>query len=64
MRMNIIKFSDHDGDGHVANASVPVDVACAQFCSRKNISFFICGGKNLEIKNSMDEIFSEGTLVH
>ena len=40
-------FNIVDGDNHVANKSVPIDVNCAQFCSKKGISFFICGGRYL-----------------
>lgn len=53
-----------DGDGHIANKSMPIDATCAQFCAKKNISFFICGGKNLTEKETIDEIVLEGTLIH
>jgi hypothetical protein len=35
-----------------------------RFCAKKNISFFICGGKNLTEKETIDEIILEGTLIH
>ncbi len=57
-------FGITDGDGHIANTSMPIDATCAQFCAKKDISFFICGGKNLVAKNNIDEILAEGTLIH
>lgn len=53
-----------DGDGHIANKSMPIDAPCSQFCAKKNISFYICGGKSLTAKNGVDEILQEGTLIH
>lgn len=53
-----------DGDGHIANKSMPIDATCAQFCEKKKLSFFICGGKNLVEKNSIEEVISSGTLIH
>jgi hypothetical protein len=43
---------------------MPIDVACAQFCAKKGISFFLCGGKNIETKDNIEEIITTGTLVH
>lgn len=57
-------FNIVDGDNHVANRSIPIDVNCAQFCSKKGISFFLCGGKYLQEKSSIIEILKEGTLIH
>lgn len=53
-----------DGDGHIVNKSMPIDAPCSQFCEKKKISFYICGGKNLLEKNSIEEILSTGTLIH
>lgn len=49
---------------HQPNKSVPVDKECALFSSKKMISFFICGGKNLFQKENIEDIISEGTLVY
>ena len=57
-------FNIVDGDNHVANKSVPIDVNCAQFCSKKGISFFICGGRYLKEKDRIQEILKDGTLIH
>jgi len=52
------------GDNHIANRSIPIDVNCAQFCAKKGISFFICGGRYLNDKESISEVLKEGTLIH
>lgn len=57
-------FEIKDDDQHEANANIPVDKGCARFSRTKNISFFICGGVNLENSIDLEEIFSEGTLIH
>ncbi|MDD4382218.1 MAG: hypothetical protein PHE21_02645 [Candidatus Dojkabacteria bacterium] len=57
-------FNIHDGQNHIANKSIPIDVNCAQFCSRKDISFFICGGSNLVQRPNIEDVLKEGTLVH
>ena len=56
-------FKITEGDGHKANGNIPIDVMCAQFCSNKEISFFVCGGNSVENKSSIDEVLREGTLV-
>jgi len=57
-------FNITDGASHEANKNIPIDVACAQFCLKKGISFFICGGKALEEKSTVEEILQVGTLIH
>lgn len=57
-------FSIKEDDEHIANSNIPVDKECARFCKAKGISFFICGGKNLQEKESIAEVFSDGTLIH
>jgi len=57
-------FNIVDGDNHVANESIPIDVNCAQFCAKKGISFFLCGGKYIQEKESVQEILKAGTLIH
>jgi len=57
-------FSITDGDNHQANENIPIDVNCAQFCSKKGISFFICGGKNLVENERIQDILGNGTLIH
>lgn len=57
-------FNITDGDSQEANKNIPIDVTCAQFCLKKNISFFICGGKALFEKPTVEEILKTGTLIH
>jgi len=57
-------FSITENDLHEANGSIPIDRGCANFCKNKGISFFICGGENITKKQSIAELFSDGTLVH
>lgn len=46
------------------NAHIPVDVVCSQFCSRKNISFHITGGKLLEESEKIADVLNDGTFIH
>lgn len=57
-------FNITDGDNHEANKNIPIDVTCAQFCLKKEISFFICGGRKLKEESSLEEILKVGTLIH
>lgn len=57
-------FNIVEGDMPQANGKIPIDVACAQFCKNKGISFFICGGKSLQAKPTVEAILQEGTLIH
>jgi len=57
-------FDITDGDNHEANESIPIDVNCAQFCARKGVSFFICGGKNLIGDDRIHDILKNGTSIH
>jgi uridylate kinase len=52
------------GSEHTPNKNIPIDVECALFSKRKDVSFYICGGKSTKIKASLDHILEEGTLVH
>lgn len=57
-------FSITDDDAHQANLSIPIDKVSARFCRNKGISFFICGGKNLDKQEGLGSILSDGTLIH
>jgi uridylate kinase len=57
-------FNITDDVNHEANKNIPIDVTCAQFCLKKGISFFICGGNALKEKSTVEEILKEGTLIH
>jgi uridylate kinase len=57
-------FNIFEGENHEANENIPIDVICAQFCSKKGISFFISGGKHLTERSSIEEILKEGTNIH
>jgi len=58
------QFSISEDDAHDVNSNIPIDKECAKFCRTKGISFFVCGGKNLYEKESLNDVFSDGTLVH
>jgi uridylate kinase len=49
---------------HKANDNIPIDIGCARFCSEKDISFFISGGKSIYEKEAIMDIFTDGTLIH
>ncbi len=57
-------FGISEDDIHEANTNIPVDKECSRFCATKNLSFFICGGKNIVEKDSLEDILSDGTLIH
>lgn len=57
-------FEIKDDDEHQANLHIPVDKECARFSRTKNISFFICGGVNIENSVDLEEILADGTLIH
>jgi len=57
-------FNITDGSYQEANKNIPIDVTCAQFCLKKGISFFICGGDALKEKPTVEEILQTGTLIH
>jgi len=57
-------FNITDGAVQEANKNIPIDVTCAQFCLKKGISFFICGGEALKDKATVEEIIKSGTLIH
>lgn len=57
-------FNIAEGDGHEANKNIPIDVMCAQFCQKKGIAFFVCGGDSLQNKQRIEDILMNGTLIH
>jgi len=57
-------FSITENDVHKANTSIPIDRECANFSKNKGLSFFVCGGKNIQGDKGLSAIFSDGTLVH
>jgi uridylate kinase len=57
-------FNITNGDRHIPNSNIPIDTECAQFCDRKNISFYICGGQSIKIKQSLEQIMEDGSLIH
>lgn len=57
-------FNILDDSIHKANKSIPIDIECARFCSKKGLSFFISGGKSLQEKGSIKDILTDGTLIH
>jgi len=57
-------FDIKDDDEHQTNTSIPIDKECARFSRTKNISFFICGGVNIEKSVDIEEMLSDGTLLH
>jgi predicted uridylate kinase len=57
-------FNITPGDQHKPNGKMPVDVESVQFCSRKNLSFFITGGKILEEYEDISKVLQNGTFIH
>lgn len=58
------QFNILEDSFHKANDNIPIDIGCARFCFRKNISFFITGGNSVYEKSSIKEILTDGTLIH
>lgn len=57
-------FNIVQGDSHRPNVSMPIDVECALFSERKDVTFYICGGVSTQTKASIEHILEEGSLVH
>lgn len=57
-------FGIQEDSTHAPNKNIPVDVECARFCKGKEISFWICGGERMAKANVLEDIMTEGTLVH
>ena len=57
-------FGITNGDRHKANVSMPIDTECAQFCERKDLSFFVAGGSRVENMATIEQMLEEGTLIH
>lgn len=57
-------FNITDDDEHQANIHIPVDKICSRFAKNKGLSFYICGGANIQQKNTIKEIISDGTSIH
>jgi len=49
---------------HDPNENIPIDVECARFCKGKGISFWICGGEKITGASVLEDVMTEGTLVH
>lgn len=49
---------------HDPNENIPVDVECARFCKGKGISFWICGGEKITGADVLEDVMTEGTLIH
>lgn len=57
-------FDIQEDSTHSPNKNIPIDVECARFCKRKEISFWISGGDRIKEANVFEDIIAEGTLVH
>jgi len=57
-------FNIVSGEKHKPNRNMPLDVGSVQFCSRKNLSFFIAGGSTLDEEESIEKILQTGTFIH
>jgi uridylate kinase len=57
-------FGIQEDSIHKPNNSIPIDVECAIFCSKKGISFWIAGGERIQQQTTLENILSDGTLVH
>ncbi len=49
---------------HSVNGNVPISVEASEFCTNREISFQISGGKNLYSAWKLNRIMQEGTLIH
>lgn len=58
------QFNIFEDSFHKANDNIPIDIGCARYCSEKNISFLITGGRSIYEKESVKDILTEGTLIH
>jgi uridylate kinase len=57
-------FEITQGEQHVPNKSMPLDVGCVQYCARKGISFMISGGRTLDEIESIEEVLKTGSFIH
>lgn len=57
-------FDIQEDSTHAPNKNIPIDVECARFCKRKEISFWISGGDRIKEAKVFEDIIAEGTLVH
>ena len=57
-------FGIQEDSTHAPNKNIPIDVECARFCMKKEISFWISGGNRITKANVFEDIITEGTLVH
>jgi predicted uridylate kinase len=57
-------FNIQEDSTHTPNGNIPIDVECARFCKRKEISFWISGGERIKQASVFEDIMTEGTLVH
>jgi uridylate kinase len=57
-------FDIQEDSTHTPNKNIPIDVECARFSKRKEISFWISGGERITKANVFEDIMVEGTLVH
>jgi uridylate kinase len=56
-------FNSQMGKKHKPGMSVPIDIECAKYCKKNNIAFRISGGKLLNKKLEVTELFRSGTFV-
>ncbi len=57
-------FNIQEDSTHTPNGNIPIDVECARFCKKKEISFWISGGNRIKQASVFEDIMTEGTLVH
>jgi len=57
-------FGIREDSTHTPNNSIPIDVECAIFCSKKNISIWVSGGERIAESSTLEDVLLEGTLVH
>jgi len=57
-------FNIQEDSTHTPNGNIPIDVECARFCKKKEISFWISGGSRIKEASVFEDIMTEGTLVH
>lgn len=58
------KFNISVNDTHMPNVNTPVSVETAIFCRKKEITFYVAGGKNIYEIDMLEKVFESGTRIH
>lgn len=58
------KFNISTNDTHQPNVNTPISVETAIFCRKKEITFYVAGGKNIYEIDKLEKVFESGTKIH